>query len=358
MSDNLTFFAGETARSLIKENGLDPSMVRVIAGAAGGPKFLVLSQIDQYLLTDWFANTENPVDLVGSSIGALRFAALAMKQPQDAYQRLLNAYINQKYKNRPSRKEVSAESSKIIDAFLADEGVSEIIANKSVRLNVLSVKCRWPNSSDNRLLLGLGLMFAYGGNMVSRKSLGGFFKRALFYHPAQHPPFLQESDIPIVKIPLSETNLRLALQSSGSIPFVMSGVTDISDAPKGTYRDGGLVDYHLDIPYNLDNKGIVLFPHYTDKVTPGWLDKKLTWRKPNRQHMSNVLMISPSQRFIGSLPYGKIPDRNDFFKFEGQDNDRISYWQTVRDKSKVLAEELHQVISGDINDSKIKPLPG
>jgi len=114
MSDNLTFFAGETARSLIKENGLDPSMVRVIAGAAGGPKFLVLSQIDQYLLTDWFANTENPVDLVGSSIGALRFAALAMKQPQDAYQRLLNAYINQKYKNRPSRKEVSAESSDLV----------------------------------------------------------------------------------------------------------------------------------------------------------------------------------------------------------------------------------------------------
>ena len=357
MPNNLTFFAGEIARSLIKEKGLQPEMVKVIAGAAGGPKFLVLNHIDRFLFSDWLSDTTGPIDLIGSSIGAWRFAALSMMQPLEAYNSLQTAYMSQSYDHRPNRNEVSAESLKIMDAFLGDEGIGQILTNNRIRLNILSVKCRWPVSSDNKLLLGLGLSGAAIGNLLSRKTLGAFFKRALFHHPGGKPVFFQESEFPIDRIVLSAVNLRQALISSGSIPFVMKGVTGISNAPKGTYRDGGLVDYHMDIPYGRDNPGIVLFPHYTDKVVPGWLDKKLSWRKPNRQNMRNVLLVAPSQDFVKNLPYGKIPDRNDFFKFEGQDEIRIKYWEEVIDKSKVLADDLRNAFSNDLADVYIQPFP-
>jgi hypothetical protein len=356
MYDNLSIFAGETARSVIKENGLKPEMVKVVAGAAGGPKFLVLSQIDRFLFSEWF-DSEHSLDFVGSSIGAWRFAALSMKNPLDAYDRLYIAYTSQQYESRPTREEVSSESFKIMQAFLGETGISEIVSSKNRRLNILSVKCRGPISSDNRLILGVGLAGAAFSNVISRKLMGGFFKRALFHFPQQNPPFLNSSEFPIDHIPLSEQNLQQALLSSGSIPFVMSGVFDIDGAPKGTYRDGGLLDYHMDIPYEVGEDSIVLFPHYTNKIIPGWLDKKLSWRKANRDNMKNVLMVCPSDRFVSDLPFGKIPDRNDFYKFEGQDEDRLKYWRAVAEKSKILAEELHQIFNNQAIEGLVKPLP-
>jgi len=356
MFDNLSIFAGETARSIIKENGLKPEMIKVVAGAAGGPKFLVLSQIDRFLFSEWL-DSNHSLDFIGSSIGAWRFAALSMKQPLDAYDRLYTAYTSQRYDIRPTREEVSSESFKIMDAFLGDTGISEIVTNENRRLNFLSVKCRGPISSDNRLLLGLGLAGAAFSNIVSRKLMGGFFKRALFHSPLHHPPFLRSSEFPIDRILLSEQNLQQALLSSGSIPFVMSGIFDIDGAPKGTYRDGGLLDYHMDIPYNVGKESIVLFPHYTGKVIPGWLDKKLTWRKANQENLKNVLMVCPSDSFVSDLPFGKIPDRNDFYKFEGQDEDRSKYWRAVAEKSNILAEELHALLNKQAIEGLIKPFP-
>jgi hypothetical protein len=53
--------------------------------------------------------------------------------------------------------------------------------------------------------------------------------------------------------------------------------------PAGDCLDGGLIDYHLLLPYReLDS--IVLYPHFAPFVTPGWLDKFLPWRKRPRAH--------------------------------------------------------------------------
>lgn len=70
-------------------------------------------------------------------------------------------------------------------------------------------------------------------------------------------------------------NLKPALQASGSIPYLMNGVQQIPGAPKGVYRDGGPVDYHLDVPFGLDGSGIVLYPHFSQRIIPGWFDKHL-----------------------------------------------------------------------------------
>jgi hypothetical protein len=162
---------------------------------------------------------------------------------------------------------------------------------------------------------------------------------------------------PIRKTPLNEMNLKYALLASGSIPLVMSGIKDIPNAPGGIYRDGGLLDYHPhpDITFTKDDR-IVLFPHYMERVIPGWMDKKLGWRKPSQYNMDNVLLVSPSRKFIENLPYKKIPDRNDFYLFKGRQNDRIAYWNSVVEKSKQLGEEfLDTVGSGNIR-YMIKPM--
>ena len=101
---------------------------------------------------------------------------------------------------------------------------------------------------------------------------------------------------------LSEANFKQALLSSGSIPIVMEGVSDI-DGIEGTFRDGGIIDYHLDIPFlPSEDDGLVLFPHFYQHITPGWFDKHLK-RKANPKHMENVVLVSPSQAFVESLPY-------------------------------------------------------
>ena len=54
MANNLEFIAGSKAYSIIKESGLKPEMVRVVAGAAGGPKWLVLSRLDRAVFCEFF----------------------------------------------------------------------------------------------------------------------------------------------------------------------------------------------------------------------------------------------------------------------------------------------------------------
>ena len=47
-------------------------------------------------------------------------------------------------------------------------------------------------------------------------------------------------------------------------------------------------------------------------------------------------MITPSKEFVSGLPYGKIPDRNDFTDLDA--DTRIKYWNTVFSETEKLAE--------------------
>ena len=357
MITNLGLFAGEDALARIREEGLTPAMVQVMAGAAGGPKWLVLYHLDRFILPEWMRGRQAPLFLVGSSIGAWRFAALSCNDPE-ALGRFLDAYVQQRYHGRPTAQEVSEESRKILDRFLQEPQVEAILDHPFLRLNILAARSKWPASSESAPLLGLGLACTFVGNLFRRKALGLFFERALFFHPGRRPPFFEMGGFPIQRIPLAKRNLKSALMASGSIPFVMEGVSEIAGARSGMYRDGGLIDYHLDIPYlGKEDPGLVLYPHYTDRIIPGWLDKRLTWRKPGCKNMSKVLLVCPSRDFIEALPHGKIPDRNDFQIFQGRDRERIAYWKTVVEKSRILAEEFHEVVQSGRIRHIVRPLP-
>lgn len=358
MSDNLTLLAGKKAYAIIREKGLQPEMVKVIAGAAGGPKWLVLNHLDRMLFTTWLKNRSKPLFLIGSSIGAWRFAAAASRtDPLRSFDRFQAAYLEQSYETKPTPQEVTRETIRVRDAFLDEPGIQMILDHSYLRLNLMVVRCKWPNSTENKLLLGAGLLGAALSNAVNRKLLNLFFERTLFYHPTTPPPFFQNSTSPLQKVPLNRDNLAPALLASGSIPLIMSGITGIKGATRGVYRDGGIIDYHMDIPF-LDSKddSIVLFPHYTDRIIPGWLDKKLGWRKPHPSNMENVLLVSPSKSFVASLPYQKIPDRTDFWTFNQKNEKRINYWKTVILRSEILGNDFINAVESNRIKDLVRPM--
>jgi len=357
MPRHLSFSAGKTALAMIRDGGLKPDQVRVVTGAAGGPKCLILGHLDGVLFANWFAGRKAPLFMVGSSAAAWRFASVSQQKPLDAIERFQTTYTHQHYSEKPSAEEITRESVAFLNTFLAERGEKEILGHPSFRLSVMTVRCRGLAASDRRGALLAGLLMTGLINLVSRRLLGFFFERILLYDGRDIPPFFDMQGFPIRKIPLTEENLKPALLASGSIPVIMTRVTEIPGAPKGTYRDGGILDYHMSIPCTEDDDGIVLFPHYMDRVIPGWFDKHLPWRKPAPANVKNLLLLHPSGEFIESLPHGKVPDREDFYTFKGRDAERVDYWNRAIEASRSLGEEfIDAVESGRIREL-IRPLP-
>ena len=356
MAENLTVLAGKKALAKIRDSGLSPGMVDVVAGAAGGPKWLLLNRLDRFLVSSWFAGRTRPLHLIGSSIGAWRFAALSQQDPLKALDRFTEAYIGQTYEKKPSAQDVTDETQHIMDAYLDDEAVRHVLNHPYLRINLLAVYCRRLGCLDAKAALGPYVAASALANLVDRRFLRWFYKRALFYNPKTPPPFLHMNGFPTLRIPLDEANFRSALLATGSIPLVMSGVKSIPGAPRGVYRDGGVIDYHLDIEFSKRKDMIVLYPHYRDRIVPGWFDKKLHGRKPNAERMANVVMLAPSESFVSDLPYGKISDRNDFWLFKGKDRERIRYWKTVVDRGRLLAGEFEEAVESGRIRHMARPL--
>ncbi|MEW6077925.1 MAG: patatin-like phospholipase family protein [Thermodesulfobacteriota bacterium] len=356
MSKDLLFFAGKKALSIIREEGLKPGRVQVVTGAAGGPKWLVLYGLNRLLFTRFFAGRSDPLHLIGSSIGAWQFAAASVRDPGAAFDRLKEAYIHQRYETKPTPAEVSRESERVLAGYIGDDEIRQVLAHPFFRPAFVTARCaRAALASETPLRQIPALGLAAAGNAVSRASLRLFFQRVLFQHPAADGFWNGLNGFSDRRVTLSQENFRAAVMASGSIPLVMSGVSDIPGAPSGVYRDGGIIDYHMNLPFPCDPDRIVLFPHYIPRIVPGWFDKKITWRKPVPAWLDNVLLAAPSPDFVAGLPYGKISDRNDFKLLHRRDEERFRYWETVAGQSRLLADDFEQAVaSGDIRD-RVRP---
>ncbi|MBF0243286.1 MAG: hypothetical protein HQK64_12535 [Desulfamplus sp.] len=372
MSKYLSIYAGDEAISTIKEHGLKQEIVKVVAGAAGGPKWLILSAIDRFLFSEWFAKrasclsqNPDPLFLLGSSAGAWRFAAASQNNPKKSLKNLAESYINQTYSIKPNLDEIDDECSKILSGFIDDNGIVQILNHPYCRINFLSVRSKFMGSGSDKIsVLASSISVAALANLFDRKNLAHFFTRVLFYNPSDIPPFYDLESFPMIKVGLTAQNFKKALISSGSIPLVMKGVSNILDAPSGIYRDGGMIDYHLDIPFfgaaNKENSSfknkIVLFPHYIDRVVPGWLDKQLKWRSANPQNFKKVLLIAPSRKFTDMLPGKKIPERQDFKLFKKNNRKRIEQWNIALKYSEILGDELCQLFYSKNPCNTIEPI--
>lgn len=333
IDDVLTLRAGPAARAAIARDGVRADDVSAMLGASGGPKWLVLAGLDRYLAGEFFRARCRPLALLGTSIGCWRHAYFAQQDPLAALDRFIAAYLAQRYSEKPDVGELTREAERLLDALLGDNGVLDICSNPVFRTHVLAARCRGPLRADNRALLLAGLAAAALCNGLSRASLGLFFERALFA-PAAHSDFRLDG-LPGFDAALDSGNLRDVLLATAAVPLVFAPRRDIAGAPRGTYRDGGITDYHFDLRMQAP-PGLVLYPHFYGHLTPGWFDKLLRWRRADGVLRERTLLVAPSPRFVASLPAGSVPDRRDFLTMDNAA--REHHWRTTVAMSEQLGE--------------------
>ena len=348
----LHIHAGPKALAHIREHGLRPEHIGVIPGAAGGPKGLILGPLDRFIFGDWLAQSTQPVDLVGASIGAWRMATACLNDSVAAFERLEHDYIHQHYEPLPGQKRVNAQQ--VSDAFgqslqaFYGGRIAEVLSHPRYKLHIVTSRGRHVLAQEGALRTPLGYLGAFAANAVNRKALGTWLERVVFSSTAA--PGKQAVALPFGtddfrtrQVPLRRDNFMDALQASCSIPFVLRAVQGIAGAPPGAYWDGGITDYHLHLRYQPPTTApIVLYPHFQQSVVPGWLDKVWKHRHPATPALDHMLLLAPDPAWVKTLPNGKLPDRSDFTRY-GQDlAARMQVWQAATATSHQLADEFAQ----------------
>ena len=325
----------------------------MLAGAAGGPKWLILHGMDQFLFEQWLPQSSQPIDLIGSSIGAWRYANYCKPSFRTAFEDFERIYFAQTYKKGATFKDISEEIYRILHAVFPDGCEADILNHPRYRINIFADACRGPIKFDQPWILGSGLLLATLLNTVSRNTMQWFLERYLFQH-SQSPAIAGDDRFRTHSAILDEQNLKAAILASGSIPLVVEGIK-IPGYEDACFRDGGLLDYHLTLNYE-PTSDLVLMPHFSPKLVTTWLDKYTPWRAPDTSGMANTIIITPSEEFIQSLPLHKIPDRSDFQRFEEDDISRNQYWRECTERSQELAEAFALLLESDELLAKLEPL--
>ncbi|MBK1612049.1 phospholipase [Rubrivivax gelatinosus] len=352
----LQLFAGPRARCVLQERGLRAADVRVLPGAAGGPKGLVLNPLDRFIFGHWLRDTGVTVHLLGASIGAWRLASACLPDADAALATLAEDYITQHYEHEPGRpptkRQISETFSQTVNARL---GVcaDRVLSHPRFRLHVFTSRGRHLLGREGRWRTPIGYAGAFVVNAASRRALGGWIERVVFSDPRDALPFAL-SDYPSRVAPLSAANLASAVLASCSIPFWLDAVHDVPGGPRGAYWDGGITDYHLHLGYATMTEGLVLYPHFQPQIVPGWLDKAWTRRHRATPLLDNVVVLAPTPEWVRSLPNGKLPDRQDFKAYGDDLAGRVRVWRRALDESRRLADDFAELVS---SGRPLDPLP-
>lgn len=343
--DALTLSAGPKALAHIKAHGLRAMDVAAIPAAAGGPKGLVLQALDQWLFGTWLPSAPRTRSLIGASIGAWRMAAACHADPVAAFKRLGDFYAEQRYPKNPPPELIRDMCMQLLADFMGGHE-NEIVANPHYRLHILAARGQGMLTAPRgKNAATLGFTAATISNTLGRKRLARHLERVVIGDARDELTWLRQDFDEFTNrfAALSAANLAPALLASGAIPLIMPPVRAIPGTPDGTYWDGGLIDYHLSLPYDRVAPDLVLYPHFESRVVPGWLDKSMPWRHrlpaARSTWYDNLVLLSPSPAFLAQLPRGKLLDRKDFHHY-GLDHDaRIRDWQRAIGQAQQLRDE-------------------
>ncbi len=355
MNSAIQIHAGKTALAHIREFGLQAKDIAVIPAAAGGPKGLILQALDQWLFGDWLPSATRERSLIGASIGSWRMAAACHANPVAGFEKLAELYCEQRYSNKPSAHQVTEKIRHLLHSFISGHE-REIVEHPSHRLQMIAVRGRGLlHQPKNGLHTKAGFLAASFANLAGRSRLAKHMERVVIGDARDSAPWLKNKfdSFETHFCALTQDNLVPALLASGTLPLIMEPVRHIPHAPGGTYWDGGIIDYHLALPYSristVESGGLVLYPHFTDQIVPGWLDKSLAWRRANIGHdshwLDNVIMISPSKNFVKGLPRGKLPDRKDFAYYGLNHDARIRQWKIAIAESARLRDAFVEFVA-------------
>ena len=336
--------AGRRIYEIIKDGGFNFDSVSAYFGPAAGPRWLIASGFDLTLLNGGLLGRSRAVYLIGSSAGAWRFATWLQPEAASSYQKLLDAYIDIRYTRADTPATIREKFKELANLYLEDDALSFALANKKYRLAVITARARNLIASENSWLQKSGLVACYLLNFFSRSNIYHFADRVVFYSGSKPPSFCFQPRFRGSYVRLNEVNFKYAVMASGAIPLAVAGIHDIYGAPRGVYRDGGLIDYHLTHQFAAGEKDIVLFFHHQERIIPGWLDKENSRRKPDEETLSNVLMVFPAQNFLDRLPGRKVPDRTDFTTYIDDPETRTGNWRKAVELSASLGEDFLELI--------------
>ena len=338
---SLKIQAGSLAKQLIQKEGLHAEQVDMIPGAAGGPKGIGLMGLDQSIFGAFLPQAKQRRFLIGSSVGAWRFAGIIAQGEKLGPEKLAELYINLPFHQKMKMAEIEKISRDMLHGILSDQ-TQKLVDHPDYHLTIIAAKAEKSFQSDQKLALYSSLLGIIGNNAISRDRLNKYMQRVIS-QPEQFPQFqIQDDAFKTHYINFNRDNVSDWLMASGSIPGVTPAVKNIADAPEGAYRDGGLIDYHIDLPFK--SKGIVLYPHFTDSITPGWFDKMFKSRKANPENQARTLLLSPSQEYLQSLPLGRLPDRKDFMMKGLEPAKRIQLWKQSVAESQRLGDEFLELV--------------
>ena len=350
---SLEIYAGPAAMRRLRKEGICQSQFEVLVAASGGPKWFVLASLDRYLFGSFFVNRASELFTIGSSVGAWRVCCLATHDPVASVERLAHFYCHEKYSSAPTVEEVTNSVRIMLENILGEHGAIEIVNNSLFRTHIIADRSKGIGSSHSKFLQAIHLAASAGFNLISRQSLSLFFERSIFSNLGEGSPWAKFHDISSATAFLTTENIHDVMLASGSIPFVLEGVRNIAGARQGHYWDGGITDYHFDWKFH-EGEGLVLYPHFSAELIPGWFDKMLRWRKVKPENLENVVLLAPSKEFVQSLPGKKIPDRKDFRNLDY--SERVKRWQEVITRSEELAEEFKLVVETGEGLGHIKPI--
>jgi len=98
--------AGRKTYELIRDGGFSLDQVSTLFAPAAGPRWLVATGFDLTLLKAGFLGRKRPIQLIGSSSGAWRFAAWLQPEAEKSYRKLMDAYIRMSFSREDSARTV------------------------------------------------------------------------------------------------------------------------------------------------------------------------------------------------------------------------------------------------------------
>ena len=250
--------AGPRARAHLREHGLRATDVRAVAGAAGGPKGLVLNPLDRFVFGHWLLGQSHPVHLLGASIGAWRMACACRPDADAALAEMAEDYIEQRYEHKPGRAPAPSHVSAVFsDALQRRFGgrESEVLSHPGRRLHVFTSRGKGLLAKEGRIRTPVGYFGAFAANLLHRKPWAFCSIASCFLIRAMCCRWLLH-EYPTHRVSLDAGNLAAAILASCSIPFWLDAVHDIAGALRGAYWDGGITDYHMHLAYASLGEGL------------------------------------------------------------------------------------------------------
>lgn len=355
MAKSFVLRAGPKAQQLIAQNGFTPDAISAFGAPAGGPKFLVLTQLDEFLFGSWLGQRQQPLPAFGSSIGAFRLVAAAHRDPAAAFKRMVDGYCAQRFDHKPTAAELTQQIRQFVSYILQEDDYAHILEHPWLQLNLITTRCHGLAGSTQTAAQLMGFGLAYLSNLRHRDALAKRFERCVFHTGSGMPKLLLPDAFRTHYNTLTRDNLATVTLASGTIPLIMESVRDIPTGPSGAHIDGGMIDYHMDLPLaDAGSKGILFIPHYEQRVVPGWFDKHLKSR--SARYTDRMLVLSPSAELVASLPGGRIPSRQDFKIYHQRDDDRLKAWYAAVAASGQIAEEFQEMLQRGDMAAHLQPL--